>query len=101
MSGSEFETIYPKRCEGLCKLGPKALEMVNGVLGGNCPGPQLFSDETVALHDSTVAGFDFKPTLAADRDRLACTNPRLIRAVWSKIDNEIEQAIVDSVEMDI
>lgn len=97
---ASFETVYPPKCDSVCHLGPKALELVGGVLGRNCPGPQLWSDETMTLQEGTDRDIAITPTIPEDRDKLACANPRVVRAIRTKMDREIEDLVIETVEME-
>lgn len=97
---ASVETVYPPKCEGVCHLGPKALELVGGVLGRNCSGPQLWSDETMSFQESTDRDLAITPTIPEDRDKLACANPRLVKAIRAKMDREIEDLVIETVEME-
>lgn len=99
MSAETFETTYPKKCEDSCHLGPKALEIVGGVLGGNCPGPALFSEETLVFESRDGDDFVVQPTKSDDLDQLACRNPRLVRAVRARLNREVDNVLINSIEM--
>ena len=98
MDADNFEVIYPRRCDGICQLGPKALQLVDGVLGGNCPGPAPFCDETLVFKSQDRSDFVAQPTNEADTGQLACRNPRLVRAVRALIDQEVHDVLTQSAE---